>query len=49
MVLLLFSFEGGIFGLFNGEMDRVIDKENAVTNDITSWPDENLSPVKTVN
>ncbi|XP_053389215.1 uncharacterized protein LOC123545320 [Mercenaria mercenaria] len=42
---ILFIHTGGIFGLFNGEMDRVINKEKAVTNDITPWLDENVSPV----
>ncbi|XP_060563032.1 uncharacterized protein LOC132722540 [Ruditapes philippinarum] len=46
---ILFIHTGGIFGLFNGEMDRIIDKEEAVTNDITSWPDESVSPVKKGN
>jgi hypothetical protein len=46
---LINYIKGGIFGLFNGEMDRIIDKEEAVTNDITSWPDESVSPVKKGN
>lgn len=42
---ILFIHTGGIFGLFNGEMDRVLNKEGAVTNDITSWPNEEISPL----
>ncbi|XP_060563029.1 uncharacterized protein LOC132722537 [Ruditapes philippinarum] len=44
---ILFIHTGGIFGLFNGIMDRIIGKEGAVTNDITLWPDECVSPIKT--
>ncbi|XP_060598832.1 uncharacterized protein LOC132752516 [Ruditapes philippinarum] len=44
---ILFIHTGGIFGLFNGVMDRIIGKEGEVTNDITLWPDERVSPIKT--
>ncbi|KAL4237078.1 hypothetical protein ACF0H5_005462 [Mactra antiquata] len=45
---ILFIHTGGIFGLFNGEMDRVLDKDNSVTNDITEWTDEAVSPVTSI-
>ena len=38
-------FSGGIFGLFNGEMDRVLNKERSATNDMTPWPDIDVSPL----
>lgn len=42
---ILFIHTGGMFGLFNGEMDRIMNKEGLPTNDITEWRDENISPV----
>ena len=41
----VFMVSGGIFGLFNGEMDRVLNKEGSATNDMTPWPDIDVSPL----
>jgi len=43
--MVSFYIPGGIFGLFNGEMDRVLNKEGSVTNDIRCWPDAATSPI----
>lgn len=42
---ILFIHTGGIFGLFNGEMDRVLDKAGSCTNNMTPWPDIDISPL----
>ncbi|XP_052766596.1 uncharacterized protein LOC128207599 [Mya arenaria] len=43
---ILFVHTGGIFGLFNGEMDRVVDSPGSPTNRMTSWLVEDQSPLQ---
>ena len=43
---MLRYFVGGIFGLFNGEMDRVVNLSGNPANNINEWPEEDIPLVE---